>query len=159
MTRTEAEYAAVLADLLIEAGDQGCDIGAIMSMAGERIGPIDTAVDVTIGAFPGGRRHTLSIGAMALRLPIRRPYVVADLDWNPERTWGGGEGSPPPTIDHADGEPVYHRPTARMITDYFSHGRYTPCGCQRAVVERGGHVESVIVHRAGCWARQPRQAE
>lgn len=140
MTRTEAEYAAVLADLLIEAQSEGVDIGAVLSMAGERLGPVDTAVDVTIGAVPGSRRHTLSIGALALRLPVRRPYVVADLDW-------------------AQGEPVYDRPTARAVADYFSHGRYTPCGCQRAVVERDGRVESVIVHRAECPSRQPRQVE
>lgn len=135
MTRTEAEYAAVLADLLIEARGDGVDVATIIAVA--------------IGE---GLTATAELEAVRDRCS-QRLWPVSR--WSIGVDWAAGEGSPPPTIAHAEGEPVYDRPTARAITDYFSHGRYTPCGCQRAVVERDGHVESVIVHRAGCWAVSP----
>jgi hypothetical protein len=114
VTRTEAEYAAVLADLLIEARGDGVDVATIIAVA--------------IGE---GLTATAELEAVRDRCS-QRLWPVSR--WSIGVDWAAGEGSPPPTI---------------------AHGRYTPCGCQRAVVERDGHVESVIVHRAGCWAVSP----
>jgi len=121
VTRTEAEYAAVLADLLIEARGDGVDVARIMA----------TAI---------GEGQTASAELAALGDRCRQRL------W-PVSRWTIG-------IDYAEGEPVYDRPKARAVADYFAHGLHTPCGCQRAVVvTRDGHAESVIVHRAECPSR------
>jgi hypothetical protein len=128
VTRTEAEYAAVLADLLIEARGDGVDVAMIMATA---IGDGPTAI--------------AEIEALRDRCSQR---LWPASQWTIGVDWAAGEGSPPPSIMskvRARSAVLRHAP------DHKASKQDRPCyadhRCQAWVDDNGS---SGIFHHPDC---------